>query len=40
VFEIKQWADEKYKWIAVQHFQDHWELEAIDFQEMLDRALA
>ena len=19
VFEIKQWADEKYKWIAVQH---------------------
>lgn len=32
-------ADEKYKWIAVQHFQDNWNIEAADFAGMLDRAL-
>jgi len=28
------WNDEKYKWIAVKHFQDHWNIEAENFQEM------
>ena len=30
---------EKYKWIAVQHFQKHWNIEAADFAGMLDQAL-
>lgn len=33
------WADEKYKWEAVQHFQTHWDIHAIDFAEMLKTAL-
>ena len=32
-------ADEKYKWIAVQHFQKNWNIEASDFASMLDLAL-
>ena len=39
VFAKKQWPDEKYKWIAVQHFQNHWDLDAADFYEMLNRSL-
>ena len=31
----KYWDDEKYKWVAVQHFQDHWNIEAEDFAGML-----
>ena len=30
---------EKYKWIAVQHFQKHWNIEAVDFAGMLEQAL-
>ena len=30
---------EKYKWIAVQHFQKNWNIEAADFAGMLDQAL-
>ena len=33
------WADEKYKWEAVQHFQTHWDIHATDFAEMLKNAL-
>ena len=29
------WSDEKYKWIAVQHFQQHWTIDAEDFSAML-----
>ncbi|MDX9914652.1 MAG: hypothetical protein RBS49_02085 [Sphaerochaeta sp.] len=33
------WPDEKYKWQAVQHFQDTWDVNAEDFAAMLHRAL-
>ena len=36
----KFWEDEKYKWIAVQHFQDHWNIEADDFAGMLKESLS
>lgn len=29
------WEEEKYKWVAVQHFQKHWNIEAEDFAGML-----
>lgn len=34
------WADEKYKWIAVKHFQDTWDIEAEDFANMLENAFS
>ena len=40
VFVSKQWPDEKYKWIAVKHFQDNWDIDAQDFAAMLKNALA
>ena len=30
---------EKYKWIAIQHYKKHWNIEAADFAGMLDQAL-
>lgn len=33
------WPEEKYKWEAVQHFQDHWNIHAQDFPAMLHEAL-
>ena len=27
----RQWHEEKYKWEAVKHFQDHWDINASDF---------
>lgn len=30
-FVPKQWGDEKYKWEAVKHFQDNWDVNAPDF---------
>jgi hypothetical protein len=39
-FVSERWADEKYKWVAVKHFQDNWNIEAQDFAEMLKTALA
>ncbi len=33
-FAAKQWADEKYKWEAVQHFQKNWDTNAPDFAAM------
>lgn len=30
----KQWAEEKYKWEAVQHFQKNWDVNASDFASM------
>jgi hypothetical protein len=34
------WANEKYKWEAVQCFQQNWDIESPDFVGMLDSALA
>ena len=31
---------EKYKWVAIQHFQKHWNIEAADFAGMLDQSLS
>lgn len=39
-FIAKQWPNEKYKWEAVQYFQDHWNLEADDFAAMLEHSLS
>ncbi len=32
------WNDEKYKWEAVKHFQDHWDIDAENFGEMFKKA--
>lgn len=34
------WPDEKYKWQAVRHFQEHWDVNAADFPGMLHTALS
>ncbi len=39
-FAKKQWPNEKYKWEAVKHFQDNWDVNATDFADMLTRSLA
>ena len=38
-FVSKQWGEEKYKWEAVKWFQDHWDVNAPDFAEMLNSSL-
>lgn len=35
----KYWDAEKYKWQAVKHFQDNWDIDADDFAGMLEEAL-
>jgi 5-methylcytosine-specific restriction protein B len=40
VFVSKQWPNEKYKWIAVKHFQDNWDIDAPDFVAMMKTSLA
>ena len=32
----KCWEDEKYKWVAVKHFQENWKIDAGNFAEMLE----
>lgn len=34
------WRQENYKWIAVKHFQENWDIDAVDFPEMLNRSFA
>ena len=34
----KHWEDEKYKWEAVKHFQDNWDIEAENFGTMFKKA--
>lgn len=34
------WEGEREKWIAVKHFQDHWDIDATDFYGMLEASLA
>ena len=36
----KYWNDEKYKWVAVQHFQENWNIEAEDFAGMLSESIS
>ena len=36
----KCWEDEKYKWVAVKHFKDHWNIDAPDFAGMISEAFA
>ncbi len=38
-FVPQRWGNEKYKWEAVKWFQDHWDVNAADFPEMLNRSL-
>ncbi|KWZ86677.1 hypothetical protein HMPREF3224_02072, partial [Anaerococcus hydrogenalis] len=38
-FVSQVWANEKYKWEAIQTFQMHWDVNAEDFAEMLHRSL-
>ena len=40
VFVSQLWNDEKYKWVAVKHFQDNWDINAQDFAAMLKNSLA
>ena len=35
-----RWEDEQYKWIAVKHFKDHWDIDAPDFASMFMEATA
>ncbi|MFA5670603.1 MAG: AAA family ATPase [Balneolaceae bacterium] len=37
-FIPSQWNEEKYKWEAVKHFQDHWDIHASDFLDMFMKA--
>lgn len=39
-FATKQWPEERYKWEAVKHFQDHWDPDVEDFPAMLELSLA
>lgn len=39
-FTPQHWEDEKYKWIAVKHFQEHWDLKNSDFPGMLRFSLS
>ena len=34
------WDEEKYKWVAVQHFQENWDIDAEDFAGMLTESLS
>lgn len=34
----KRWSGEKYKWEAAKWFQDHWDINALDFSKMLSDA--
>lgn len=36
----KCWDGEKYKWVAVKHFKEHWDIEAEDFAGMLEESFS
>lgn len=38
VYFPRHWEDEKYKWEAIKHFQDHWNIDAENFGEMFKSA--
>lgn len=39
-FTLQHWEDERYKWIAIKHFQEHWNPFAEDFPNMLKFSLS
>lgn len=39
-FVSMQWGKEKYKWEAIKNFQDHWDVNASDFADMLQKSLS
>ena len=39
VFVQQQWPNEKYKWEAVQCFQENWDINSPDFAQMLKKSL-
>ncbi len=39
-FASTWWENEKYKWEAINTFQENWDIDAHDFADMLDRALS
>lgn len=39
-FHNTQWKNERYKWEAVKHFHDNWDVNTTDFADMLTRSLA
>ena len=39
VFVHQQWPNEKYKWEAVQCFQENWNINSPDFAQMLKKSL-
>ena len=39
VFVQQQWPNEKYKWEAVQCFQENWDINSLDFAQMLKKSL-
>lgn len=39
-FVPHRWGNEKYKWEAVKHFQDNWDVNATDFAAVLEQSLA
>lgn len=39
-FVKDQWPNEKYKWEAIKHFQENWDIDSIDFTEMLLESLS
>ena len=38
--DYKRWNEEKFKWEAVKCFQDHWNVNADDFPQMLKLSLS
>lgn len=40
IFVQQQWPNEKYKWEAVQCFQENWDINSADFAQMLKKSLA
>lgn len=38
-FDDKHWQNESYKWVAIKHFQDNWNMDAADFGGMLKNSL-
>ena len=39
VFVQQQWPNEKYKWEAIQCFQENWDINSPDFAQMLKKSL-
>ena len=38
-FAASNWVKEKYKWQAIKCFKDNWDIDAVDFADMLKRSL-